>query len=770
MGAAMVSLYEEFSMKKWPRLRKWAIRVLIFFVLADLIVLLAGVWLYWQSRTPTEGKVSVKGLIGKVTVTRDTYGVPHIIAEKSDRDAFFALGYVHAQDRLWQMEFNRRVAQGTLSEVLGDKTIEADKYLRTWGFYAAAKASWPFLSPQTQAIVQAYTDGVNAFIAQGHFPLQFSLLGYKPAPWTVTDTLAWQKLLAWDLQDIWKGKLKNYLIEKSMGKAKIAEVFPPYPENGPLILSDADLKQSGLWQAAGILPETFANSPGKGSNNWVVSGKLTETGKPLLANDPHLELQSPALWYLAEMKGPHLHVIGATMPGMPGVVIGHNDHIAWGVTNVNPDTQDVYILPKSAKITVKQEVIKVKNHPDVIWPVRQSEAGPIMSQVSEMGQVGPNVALKWTALADDDTTIQSMLEIDYAEDWKTFVDALKDFTAPSQNFVYADIQGNIGYYLPGRIPLRTWDASLPVPYDAAHQWQGFIPFDKLPHVFNPPEGLIVSANNQVVSRHYPYAINFRWSVPPYRAARILHLLKENEPLTAEKFKRIQYDTFSSLWSSLSPELLKTTPLDNQSKVALDYLNRWNGDVSLDSVAATIFAYWYQQLGEKMPEVIKGLIRFPEPLYIQQQIKDHPEMRSKSLSLAMQTLVKEKGKDPQKWQWGDVHRVVFAELGLGVVPGINLFWNRSIPTPGDLYTINVGTYNFKTFQQEDGAGFREIIDFNDLNQSVYIQSLGQSNDPLNRNYQDQMRLWRDGKYLSMSEDPKAWGEKRTLVFLPTSSVG
>jgi len=750
-------------MGKWQKWRKWGIRGIIFVVVVNLMFVLSGAYIYWHSRTPTEGKMSVTGLSGKVTITRDRYGVPHIVAGKNDLDAFFALGYVHAQDRLWQMEFNRRVAQGTLSEVLGDKTLKADQYLRTWGFYEAAEKSWPSLSPQAQSVVMAYTQGVNAFIAQGHFPLQFSLLGFKPKPWTVVDTLAWQKLMAWDLQDVWKNKLKNYIVEKKLGASKIPEIFPPYPEKAPTILSDEDLKQSGLWGQSSVMPaEIFSNSPGIGSNNWVVSGKLTESGKPLLANDPHLGLQSPALWYLAELKGPHLHVIGATMPGVPAVVIGHNDRIAWGVTNVNPDTQDLYILSHHAKISVKEEVIKIKNHPDVVFEVRRSEAGPIISPVSEAGEIGPNVALKWTALQAGDTTVQSMIEINYAANWHEFVDALKTFIVPSQNFVYADTDGNIGYYLPGRIPIRHWDSSMPVPYDANHQWAGFIPFEKLPHVYNPPEGLIVTANNKTASSHYPYAINFRWSVPAFRAERIIKLLKENVPLNAEKFEHIQYDTHSSLWAFFSKDFLNTKPLDHESQMALDELNKWDGNADRQSIGETVFAYWYRELGNLTPTYIRGIMRFPEPYYIKHEIEETPDILSKSLSAAMKTLIKEKGENPQNWMWGKVHYAVFRELGLGVVPGIGAYWNRDISTPGDLYTINVGTYNFKTFEQEDGAGFREIIDFNNLNDSLYVQTLGQSNDPFAQNYQDQMELWRDGKYLSMSEDEKMWGEKRVLV--------
>ncbi len=624
-------------------MRKWFIRILWFFMIAYAILFAVGGYFYYKSRSSMEGKVTLKGLHGEVIVTRDQYGVVHIDAKKSDLDAFYALGYVHAQDRFWQMEFNRRVAQGTLSEILGEPTVKADEYLRTWGFYKAAKESWPALSPKTQQILQSYTDGVNAYIAQNHLPIQFKMLNDEPKPWTVIDSLSWQKVLAWDLQNVWKAKVKNDLVEKKLGKDQISVLFPPYPENAPVVLSDQDLQQSvpafaGMTSSQYRHFESFANAPDKGSNAWVVSGKYTESGKPLLANDPHLELQSPSLWYLVELRGPHLHVTGATMPGLPVVAIGHNDNIAWGATNVNPDVQDLYILPPTANVKLTHEIIKVRNKPSIDFFVMTSDVGPVISGVTEAGEIGSRVALKWTALQPGDTTIQSMIEIDYAKNWTEFVDALKDFVVPSQNFVYADTAGNIGYYLPGKIPVRDWDSSLPVPDDSKHQWKGYIPFEKLPHVFNPPEGYIVTANNKVTSDRYPYAINFRWSVPPFRAERINDLLKadlsQNKLLNIRDFKKIQLDTVSLLWQSLAPELLNTKPLDKNSKIGLEYLKSWNGEGDLDSIGQTIFAYWYSELGKLTPEFLLKLMNYPEPFYIQQQIKNNPEFLSKSLQKAM----------------------------------------------------------------------------------------------------------------------------------------
>jgi len=735
------------------------------------MMLSLGIYLYVKTQSPESGVVHLKGLKGEVTITRDRYGIPHIVATSSDLDAFYALGYVHAQDRLWQMEFQRHVVQGTLSELFGSATVKQDEYLRTWGFYRAAKTSYDALSPQSKAIVQSYTDGVNAFLSQKHYPLQMLILSDHPKPWTNVDSIAWQKMLAWDLQSAWKFKLKNYLVARKLGESQVPILFPAYPQNGTTILSDADLKESGIYSANQI--SAFFNSENahnKGSNNWVLSGKWTTSGHPMLANDPHLGLQAPALWYLAEIKGPTLHVMGATLPGVPCVVIGHNDHIAWGVTNVNPDVQDLYILNDETPVHVINEVIKVRGKADIDYPVKISDQGPVISQVTDAGQINRLVALKWTALMPNDTTAQSMIEINYAKNWTEFTQALKSFVSPSQNFVYADTQGNIGYYVPGLIPIRHWNSAFPVPDDKDHQWSGYIPFNQLPHVLNPPEGYIVSANNRVVSAHYPYALTFRWNDPDYRAKRIIELLHADRPLDTSKMENIQLDTYSLLWRDMAPILLKTKPLDQNSEEALNILKDWSGDSNITSAQKTIFAYWYRELEKMMPQFVREQSKYPEPLFIQQQLassgpycQNCSDFLSQSLQTAMKNLTQDLGNNPHAWEWGNVHHAVFSELGLGTVKILGSLWNRSISTPGGLFTVNVGTYDLDSFTQTDGASYREVLDVGDWANSQYIQTLGQSENIFSRNYDDLMPKWRDGKYVPIRTSSK--GRAKVLRLMP-----
>ncbi len=789
-------------------------------ILSGLVVLIIvaiglGGYIYSKTRIQQTGTIALAGLQGKVEIHRDGYGIPHIVASKNDNDAFFALGFVHAQDRFWQMEMHRRIAQGTLAAIFGTRAVTADKQLRMLGFYRAAQAAWPALNKHTKAIIHSYTMGVNAFLARGHLPLPFLLLRYKPKPWTDIDSIAWQKILAWDLQTTWRAKIRNLLIARQYGIQALTTFAPPYPSNAPVILSKQDLRQSKLigqpikqlfvvqnTMIAKLSQHTIyalqhylqlarqvksqlgiADHPGKGSNDWVVSGRFTRTGKPILANDPHLELQLPAIWYLAELKGPNLHVIGATLPGFPGVIIGHNDHIAWGMTNVNPDVQDIYIEPKNVKLKTITETIKVRNNPDVQFTVSTSKHGPIINamlakSIHTKKILANPIALKWTALQPGDTTTQSILALDYAQNWQQFVNALRYYITPSQNFVYADTQGNIGYFLPGKIPVRHgWDGALPVMPTQHREWAGFIPFNKLPWVYNPPEGFIASANNKAVANAYPYSLTFHWETPPYRIERIDQLLQRSKQLTIKDMQAIQTDVASYVWQALMPTLLTTKPLDDLSQQALTILKRWHGKMTMKSIGATIFAFWYRELNKMLPATAQIYQSFPNALFIYQQLLTNnafcrrgaqqtcAKFLSKTLQQAMHSLTTSLGNNPAHWQWSKIHHADFNETGLGNSKWLGWIWNRSITTPGGYNTVNVGTYNPKNFTQVEGAGYRQIIDLANFNKSAYIITVGQSANPFSKHYNDQMILWRNGKYLPLSSISSSWHHVKSLMLLP-----
>lgn len=724
---------------------------------------------------------------GKVYINRDSYNVPHIQALKSDNDAFFALGYLHAKDRLWQMEVQRRIASGRLSEIVGDTTLKQDKYLRTWGFYRSAIAAWDALDLQTKRIVHAYTLGVNAYLDKHELPLQFYIFNYKPEPWTDIDSIAWQKMMAWNLDNTWQQKIKNYLTAKKTSASMTNILFPPYPKNALTILSDHDLAQGNLLTRNNNINKIntnnnlavdhtleqhlalsqsirnqlgFRDQEGKGSNAWVVSGALTVTGKPILANDVHLALTSPSLFYLAELRGPTLHVIGATIPGLPVVAIGHNDSIAWGVTHSYADTQDLYIEDKNTPLTTRQEVIHIRGHSSVTLHVKVSQHGPIISDVSDAGTVDHYVAIKWPALQTSDTTVMSFAKLNYARNWSDFVSALRYYVSPPQNFLYADTNGNIGYYLSGKIPLRSgWIGTYPIATSEHKEWQGYIPFEKLPHVYNPKRGYIAAANNKIVSDQYPYSLTFRWHVPPYRIERIVNTIN-SEKVSLANTKRLQMDTQSYLWRDLRHILLRTEPRDNNSKAALDILKAWNGRFDITSQGASIFAYWYQLLLQSSDQLNGKSVQFDSLFLVQQlhkntcyssytQVEDCKQYLSMTLSKAVKKLKVSQGKRMINWQWGNVHHAVFEESIIGKSTLIGWLWNRRTSSPGGDFTVNVGTYEPGTMDQKSGVNYRQIIDLQDFNNSVYVIPLGQIDNPLSTHYNDQLPLWIQGQYVAMT---------------------
>lgn len=776
-------------------------RGLLWVVLLVLAAALGAVlWLKVTSNPRASGTVTLPGLSGPVTVTRDAWGVPHIRAQASDDDALFALGLVHWQDRAWQMDFQRRVSQGRLAEVLGEAALPQDRFLRTWGFYRAAQSALPALSERSRRMVRAYTAGVNAGMSQGKVAPEFRILGYTPEPWTDVDSIAWSKLMAYDLGGNYDDELLGTRILKRLGEGGLNEVLPPYPADGPTILSrdelglkakagGTDLQQVTLPDATLRALEAHLNAartlgmervPGKGSNDWVIAGKRTASGKPILADDPHLALSSPMLWYLADVQGPQLRAIGASIPGLPGIVIGRNDRVAWGVTNVNPDVQDLYIEPEAAKLTTRTEVIKVKGGQDVRLTVRESVHGPIVSDVGA-GELGPRVALKWTALQPGDTTFDAFLGLNYARDWGEFTAALEKYVAPSQNFVYADVDGNTGYYAPGRVPIRRgWDGSLPVPGDGSREWTGYIPFARLPHTYNPADGLVVTANNKVVPNGYPYTLaNIRNWAEPYRAERITDLLTAKPTgLTLDDVKRVQLDTTSLVWRDLKPLLLATQPDSDLSRQALDLLRGWDGNQTTASVPSTIFEAWLAELQAMAQDELGDSTRL-NSLAVRTQLRADGELcrdeadgqqdcagelRS-GLGRAVEKLAARLGPDPAGWTYGKVHTVASNHRAFGGVKALAWLFNHSTPTNGGTNTVNVARPDPDTMQQTHGPSYRQIVDLADMNRSVYVGSLGQGGNPLGDHVTDQQTLWAAGKYLPMSTDEGDWGKTRTLTLKP-----
>ncbi len=787
------------------------IRNTLLSLLALIILALAGGYLYLRQSLPkTSGTLSIAGLEGAVEIVRDGEGVPHIFAS-TDHDAFLALGYVHAQDRMWQLEMNRRIGNGRLSEVLGSAALDIDKFQRTMGYARIVRKGFELIDERSKQGLQAYADGINAWIGEGHvLPLEFLILGVEPEPWTVYDSLVWAKMMAWDLGSDFDLELLRAKLANALGPERAAQIMPGYPPDAVTILR-ADFGVQSL-QSSSNLPAQFAtrNLPraildisdqletyfthgGRevGSNDWVIGGSRTESGKPILADDPHLGASIPAVWYLAEIQGATVHAIGATFPGLPAIVIGHNERIAWGVTNLNPDVQDLYVEKinpanpnqyevngKWQNMQIVEEEIKVSGEAQPIrWAARSTRHGPLISDVSS--DASTPVALRWTALDTDDTTIDAFVGINYATNWEDFREAMRVFVGPSQNFVYADIEGNIGYFGPGRIPIRkSGEGYLPMPgWNDDAEWTGWIPFDELPQAFNPEPDFVATANNKVVPDDYPYFISNDWA-EPFRAERISELIEQmssgGEKISLEDVAAIHGDQSSSEVKRMLPILSKLTVETDRQKQALDLVTQWNGTSSLDSVASTIYEAWMMHLTRAIfeddlrGELYKEMSNRGNPVFLYNVLNDPAaatvwcdnlltapkescaEIVRLGLDSALDDLTERMGSDMKQWQWQNVHITQYPHRPFSDVAALKWLFHRTIANGGNRYTVNVSPSRWnEPYNQYHVPSYRQIVDMSDLSNSRFILTTGQSGNVLSAHYDDFIERHRDVKYLAMS---------------------
>ncbi|RJG06169.1 penicillin acylase family protein [Noviherbaspirillum cavernae] len=781
-------------------------------LLALLLVaaIVAFLWYRSASQPQIDGNMKIAGLSAAVDIVRDAEGIPHIYAASAD-DAYFALGFVHAQDRLWQLELNRRIPAGRMAEILGPSALDTDRFLRTLGVRRNAEKILANLSPDTRAALDAYAKGVNAYLAnrKGPLPPEFILTGAPaPAPWQPVDSVAWQTMMAWDLGANWSQELLRMRLAQHLSLAQINEFLPPYP--GDPVLQTQDYTRlyrelSGttrqLQKVAGIAPPSYVD--GMGSNNWVVSGALSESGKPLLANDPHLGLSAPALWYFAHLSAPGLNVIGATLPGMPTVVLGRNDRIAWGLTNTAPDVQDLYIErinPDNGKqyqtpdgwadFTAHMETIKVKGQPDVTLEVRQTRHGPVITGALPVIDKAPIDARKyvvsfaWTALRPDDLTLQAGMKFNRAKNWQEFIEGARDFNSPQQNIVYADIDGNIGFVAPGRVPVRKPDNDLkglaPAPgWDARYDWAGFIPFEELPRQFNPPSQRVATANEKVIDAAYPHFLTSEWALP-YRAIRIKELLDAKPKHSMDSFAEIQKDHVSLAAQELLPILRKTAPHSERARGALSALAAWNGAMDVDRSEPLIFSAWMRaasrqifadELGDalmkdyweqrnvhlSMVNVLKnkdGQGRWCANATNSENGKSQScdDVLSSSLEAALADLEQRYGKELSKWRWGDAHQARSEHRPFGKIEPLAKLFDIRVPTPGDTFTVNVGRHNLRDekepFTSRHAASLRALYDLSNPENSRFIHSTGQSGNVLSPLYGNYAQRWADVTYLPM----------------------
>ena len=786
--------------------------------LAGLLVLalalVAAAWLYTRQALPrTSGDLQLPGLQAAISIERDAHGIPSIVAANA-HDAFFGLGVVHAQDRLWQMETHRRIGAGRLAELFGEPALEADLFLRALGVRRAAAQQWKQLPAASKAVVQAYTDGINAVLKSElrARPPEFVLLGAQPEPWDPVDSLAWAIMMAWDLGGNWNTELLRLRLALKMPVARIDTLLPPYPGEAPLATTDYAALYRSLKLDAGNravaswdrLPDIAPPSgvEGVGSNNWVVAGSRTTTGQPLLANDPHLKLSSPALWYFARMQAPGLKVAGATMPGLPLVVLGQNEHVAWGFTNTGPDVQDLYIeqLDPGAPGQVRtpegwapmesvQEVVKVKGKPDVSFTARRTRHGPVISDAGTMPDVlGPRdrptyvLAMRWTALDADNDVIGTSLAMQQATSVAAFIDATQSFVAPMQNMVVADKAGHIGVVSPGRVPVRKPENDLkglaPAPgWDTRYDWAGFIPAGETPREQDPERGFIATANQRVTAPGYPHFITSEWAAP-YRQQRIEQMIKAKPKLSLDDLAAMHADVKSLAAPALLPWLMKAQSTHALAPAALAALQGFDGTMSADKAAPLVYWAWQRQLaravfmddnGEALWERSLATRSFQDALEVvlarddsswcddrsTTAIETCAQQSGVALTRALDDLQTRYGTDVAQWRWGAAHLARSEHRPFSRVKPLARFFELRTPVGGDSFTVNVSRVGLKPdattgelFLNEHAASLRALYDLADPAQSRVMHSTGQSGLFFSPQYRSFVEPWRAVQYVPL----------------------
>jgi penicillin amidase len=789
------------------RILKKVAAILLVLLLASALAVL---WYRTASQPHIDGVVHVAGVNGPVDIVRDAEGIPHIYAKSVD-DAHFALGYVHAQDRLWQLELNRRIAAGRMAEILGPNAVGTDRFLRTLGVRRNAEKILANLAPESVAALDAYARGVNAYLANrsGPLPLEFLLTGAPaPAPWQPVDSIGWQTMMSWDLGANWTQELLRMRLAQRLSLHEINEFLPPYPGDPVLETRDYTKLYRELGSVSEKMSEVAALAPpsyvdGMGSNNWVVGGQRSKSGKPLLANDPHLGLSVPSLWYFAHLSAPGLEVIGATLPGLPIVVLGRTDRIAWGFTNTAPDVQDLYIerirpgnrmqyqTPEGwADFSLRKEIIRVKGQEDITLEVRESRHGPVITGAllildkAALDAERYAVSFAWTALRPDDLTLQAGVKFNRAQNWEQFLDAAKDFGSPQQSMVYADIDGNIGVVAPARVPVRKPENDLkglaPAPgWDARYDWDGFIPFEELPRAYNPASQRILTANQKIVGPDYPHFLTSEWALP-YRAQRIESLLGIDTQHDLESFARMQKDHVSLAAQEILPVLRAAVPQSARAKAALSMLKVWNSEMAADRVEPLIFNAWMRMASFRIFSDELGVTLMND--YAEQRNTHQPTVNvlldrdgqskwcldvtkqgtapdqgcdrllSVALEQALDDLEQRYGSDMEKWRWGEAH-VAHSEhrpfSKVNMLAGLFDLW---VPSSGDTFTVNVGRHNPRDekapYESRHAASLRALYDLSDLENSRFIHSTGQSGNRLSALYDNYVRRWADVAYVPM----------------------
>jgi penicillin amidase len=773
-----------------------------------------------RSLPQTDGRLSLPGLTDAVEVLRDRWGLPHIYA-RNDDDLFYAQGFVHAQDRLFQMDLYRRLGQGRISEIVGGRGLPYDRFARYLGWPRAAAAMIAAITEESAAVQAAYNAGVNAFIDTQPLPPEFSALAYRPERWTALDTAAWGTVLAWGLSANWETELLRAWLVAEVGPDKAADLTLTAAEDDPTTLPDTAAGRAVAAALADCYRDTMNHLPlgapligrGLGSNNWVVSGKLTDSARPQLANDPHLPPLLPAIWYGCHLRGPAFNAIGFSLPGVPGVVIGHNAHVAWGLTNGFPDIQDIYIERFDPRdpgryeldgdwqtAEVRQETIRVRGGRDEAITLRTTRHGPVFSDIFD--DAAADLAYDWTLFHPGDQ-LRAVLAMNRAENAAGLRAALRHWVIPGQNVVYADTAGDIGYLLPGRVPVRAKGRGMaPVPgWTRDHDWTGWIPFDELPALENPPEGFIATANNTVAGDSYPHHLSSEW-LAAYRVRRIRDLLAGRAPLSLDDHGRIQTDTVSLMsrrfLGAVLPLIGDAALHDPDAAWALRTLALWDGNMLAGHVAPSLCFAWQvhftraaltQAVGPETAERLLDqgedvgfpLLPFHEMahelglIWLEEGCPgwagDVRPLVGRTLDEALAALRRAYGADPTRWVWGRLHQLQL-EHQMAQLPGVGRLWKTTRrPMGGDGFTVNQVEIppHFPPQPVSIIASCRLIMDVGDWDACRAALPGGQSGHPLSAHYLDLLDGWVAGEYFPLLFSRPAI-ERETAGWLILSPAG
>lgn len=785
----------------------------LFLIIALVIgVVILSQKLFFSGLPDVEGRVSSSFLSEEVIVRRDEYGIPELTAT-NEKDLYFSMGYIHAQDRMWQLEVQRRISSGTLSELFGKSAVRQDSWIRTLGLKSSSEEAVKHLSPEAIASLQAYVDGINFGIDNNkNLPFEFSFFNIKPKKWTVLDSISWSKIFSLNLSGNYRHEVQRLIALQYLDNDEMV-VFYPYDQKiNKLNVYKNSLHDdlSALLLPANDLEERFSiGGKNVGSNAWVVSGKYTKSGKPLLANDPHLSLQIPSLWYAVKQSiAGNNEISGMSLVGLPVVIFGRNKNIAWGGTNMMADVQDLNIEtvnPENPKeylidghweaFSERVETINVRSDfpsslREPLAPVeilvRNTRFGPVITDNLSFNSAP--ISLRWVSLDDNDTTYESFYRLNHARNWNEFLQATSHHVAPALNLFYADVEGNIGFKGVGRIPVRrSGDGTLPTQVTSLKgNWDGYIPFNEMPTSFNPESGYLLNANNKNVPKDYSYDISHEFAHPA-RANRIEQILQnsiaDGKGITVESTQTAQHDSVDLSAKNLLEVMIQLEARNQLQSDALKLLKDWSLTAERNSVAATIYYSWFYHLKRQVfNDELQGYwnnsreksylsslpaLVYPETLadllathshWCDDTNTDSPEsceqVLAESFQSSLNDLISLYGDDISEWRWEDAQETLYRHIPFSEMKVFDVLFERRIATDGAANAINASSsiYSDKDgFETVFGAGFRQIMEMSvDAPQHYLMNSTGQSGHIASEHYDDMMYMFNRNELIDMSQ--------------------